>query len=41
LPFTGFGSDQLAVVSLLALALGSGLVYLTRHGEEGRHLNRS
>ena len=35
LPFTGAGSDQLAIVALLALVAGTGLVTLSGRSEEG------
>lgn len=34
LPFTGSGSDHLAMLALIALAIGSGLVLLSRHSAE-------
>jgi hypothetical protein len=34
LPFTGSGSDEMALMALLALAAGSGLVLLSRHSAE-------
>lgn len=41
LPFTGVDSDDMAMVALVALAAGSGLLLLTRKSDEARGIHRA